>query len=205
MWIHCVPVYSFSSYSCTVMGQMEKTKTQADNQRFYHVNTLCACGGSVQLQFIFLHSHGTNGKDKDTSCQSDFHVNTLCACGDSVQLQFIILHTGTVPKTLAYIIHILNHSTCHLTFLNMACKSKLAAIDNKQEEIILQNSRKHRRKGGRKKDEQERRNRKEWERRRGGGRIRGGQGGEKADTETKMKRKKEEKKMMKQMKKKRQK
>ena len=103
---------------------MEKTKTQADNQRFYH-------------------------------------VNTLCACGDSVQLQFIILHTGTVPKTLAYIIHILNHSTCHLTFLNMACKSKLAAIDNKLEEIILQNSRKHRRKGGRKKDEQERRNRKE--------------------------------------------
>ena len=79
---------------------MEETETQADNQRFYHVNTLCACGGSVQLQFI-------------------------------------ILHTGTVPKTLAYIIHILNHSTCCLTLLNMACKSKLPAIDDKQEEIIL--------------------------------------------------------------------
>ena len=178
MWTHCVPVvalYSFSSYCCT--HSQEKLKRHRHKLwhkltiRDFHVNTLCTCAGSVQLQFIFLHSHGTNGKDKDTSWQSEISMPDL-------QLQFIILQRTNVcffkTETQADLTHWQSkYKKCGCPFTKVWCTKQLGThssdssgqlpalyqkhLQEKEEEIKMKQERMRKKKRRRRKKRRPRR------------------------------------------------
>ena len=102
MWTDCVPValYSFSSYSCTqswdtLKRQRHKLRRKL-TMRYFHVNTLCACGGSVQLQFILLHTLTREIEKTQTQAMTQVD-NQRFPCEHTVHLCWLCTASVHIP------------------------------------------------------------------------------------------------------------